>query len=130
MRAATSLNKHVGCPDYLALISDRAAQNGIPLEPPYVPKTFLALVAQQDPATAPYKAADTSNPFHGKKILVLSGAEDKLVPWSASKEFVDNLSVGPNGVKEVIVAPGVGHECTKDMVRQMAKFIWEKALAI
>ena len=61
---------------------------------------------------------------------MLSGAEDKLVPWSASKEIVDNLNVGPDGVKEVVVAPGVGHECTKDMVKTMSKFIWEKALSV
>ena len=126
----SQLSKRTGCPDYLALISERAAQNGIPLEPPYIPKTFLALVAQQDPATAPYTAADASNPFYGKKILVLSGEDDKLVPWSASEKFVDNLNVGPDGVKEVVVAPGVGHECTKDMVRAMSKFIWEKALSV
>ncbi|EPS93675.1 hypothetical protein FOMPIDRAFT_1135699 [Fomitopsis schrenkii] len=120
----------IGCPDYLALMSGRAAEKGIPFEPPYIPKTFLALVKQQDPATVPYKAADASNPFYGKKILVLSGAEDKLVPWSASKEFVDNLNVGPDGAKEVTVAPGVGHECTKEMVRNMSRFIWEKALGI
>lgn len=123
-------DEHTGCPDYLALMSGRAAEKGIPFEPPYIPKTFLALVKQQDPATVPYKAADASNPFYGKKILVLSGAEDKLVPWSASKEFVDNLNVGPDGAKEVTVAPGVGHECTKEMVRNMSRFIWEKALGI
>lgn len=123
-------DEHAGCPDYLALISIRATQKDIPFEPPYIPKSFRALVIEQDPATAPYKAADTSNPFYGKKILVLSGAEDKLVPWSASKDFVDNLNVGPDGAKEVIVAPGVGHECTKDMMREMSRFIWEKALSI
>ncbi|KZT73578.1 alpha/beta-hydrolase [Daedalea quercina L-15889] len=119
----------IGCPDYLALMSKRAALNGIPFEPPYIPKTFLSVVAQQDPSTALYKAADSSNPFYGKKVLVLSGGSDKLVPWTASKEFVDNLNVGPAGIKEVVVAPGVGHECTKDMVRAMSKFLWEQALA-
>ncbi|KAH9930068.1 Alpha/Beta hydrolase protein [Fomitopsis serialis] len=120
----------IGCPDYLGLMSDRAALNGIPFESPYIPQSFLTVVAQQDPATASYKAADSSNPFYGKKILVLSGADDKLVPWTASKEFVDNLNVGPEGAKEVIVAPGVGHKCTEDMVRAMSKFLWEQALGV
>ena len=118
-----------GCPDYLALLSERAAMNGIPFEPPYIPQTFLSIVSRQDAATAPYSAADSSNPFHGKKILVLAGAEDRMVPWSASKAFVDHLNVAPGGVKEVILEPGVGHECTKEMVRAMSKFIWEQALA-
>ena len=52
-----------------------------------------------------------------------------MVPWSASKTFVDRLDVGPDGLKEVILEQGVGHECTKEMVRVMSQFIWEQALA-
>lgn len=63
--------------------------------------------------------------FKGKRVRVLSGADDKLVPWTASKEFVEALDVGSNGVKEVTVYPGVGHEVTPDMVRDSAKFIGE-----
>ena len=103
--------------------------NGIPFEPPYIPQTFLSIVTQKDAVTAPYSTADSSNPLYGKKILVLAGAEDKMVPWSASKTFVDRLDVGPDGLKEVILEQGIGHECTKEMVRVMSQFIWEQALA-
>ncbi|PCH42540.1 alpha/beta-hydrolase [Wolfiporia cocos MD-104 SS10] len=119
----------IGCPDYVTLLKERAEKNGIPWEPPYIPKSLLDLIQSQDAASAPYRATDVSNPFLGKKILVLSGADDPLVPWTASKEFVDNLSVGKDGIKEVILAPGVGHKCTPEMVEAMSKFIWEQALS-
>lgn len=119
-----------GCPDYLALMSERAVLNGIPFGPPYIPQTFLCIISQQDAAAAPYSISDSFNPFYGKNILVLAGAEDKLVPWSASKAFVDDLTVGPDGAKEVILEPGVGHECTQEMVREMSRFIWERSLVV
>ncbi|KAF9818795.1 hypothetical protein IEO21_02575 [Rhodonia placenta] len=118
----------IGCPDYTALMTERAGLNGIPWEPPYIPRSLLDLIERYDPAAASYTVPDASNPFLGKKILVLSGGDDKLVPWSASKTFVDSLNVGLGGVKEVIVAPGVGHKCTREMVQAMSRFIWTEAL--
>ncbi|KAI0926415.1 hypothetical protein AcV5_008882 [Taiwanofungus camphoratus] len=117
----------IACPDYIALMSKRAKHNSVPWEPPYVPDSLLSLIKQHDAVAAPYTADDPSNPFLGKKVLVLSGADDKLVPFSAGKHFVDNLNVG-NGVKKVIVYPGVGHKCTPEMVQEMSKFIWKEAL--
>lgn len=69
------------------------------------------------------------NPFIGKKVLVLSGGADPLVPWSASQTFVDALQVGENGRKEVFLQDGVGHECTSEMVERLARFVWEEALS-
>ncbi len=91
------------CPDYLALMSRRARSHKLPVGPPYFPAFLLALIARADPCTAPYTAPDASNPFHGKKILVLSGQDDKKVPWTSAQTFVDGLNVGAHGVKEVIV---------------------------
>ena len=59
---------------------------------------------------------------------ILSGKEDTLVPWTSSDEVVRNLNVGATGVKKVIVYPGIGHECTQEMVIEMADFVWEHAL--
>ncbi|EMD33315.1 hypothetical protein CERSUDRAFT_87199 [Gelatoporia subvermispora B] len=118
----------IGCPDYLALMTDRAVKNGLSTGPPYFPDALVALVKKDDPASAPYTSTGAENPFLDKKVLVLSGGDDKLVPWAASQTFVDTLEVGPRGVKKVVVAPGVGHECTPDMVKEMAKFVWEEAL--
>ncbi|KAG6910101.1 hypothetical protein DXG01_013154 [Tephrocybe rancida] len=106
----------IGCPDYSKLIAYRANQTGVELVGRYYPNSFKSLVATLDPAAIIERG---SNPFRGKRILVLSGADDKLVPWTASEEFVtQNLDVGPTGVKKVSLYDGVGHECTEGMVLQ------------
>ncbi|KAI0667819.1 Alpha/Beta hydrolase protein, partial [Trametes maxima] len=122
----------IGCPDYLKLIAGRAAENGIvALAPPHFPASFVAYVRAHDPASASFTAGDSgANPFWGKKVLVLSGKEDVLVPWSASEAFVGALDVGERdgGVKEVVVEEGTGHACSEGMVRRAAGFVWEHAL--
>jgi len=65
-----------------------------------------------------------SNPFLNKRILVLSGAADKLVPWSASETFVNNLKVG-SGIKKVVLEDGAGHEVTAKMVEEASAFVWD-----
>ncbi|RPD54297.1 hypothetical protein L226DRAFT_616977 [Lentinus tigrinus ALCF2SS1-7] len=121
----------IGCPDYLALIVPRAEASKIPIEPPYFPKSFLEFVKTHDPVATPHTAdkRDT-NPFRGKKILVLSGKEDEVVPWAASKQFVEELDTGEEeeGVKEVFVEPGVGHTCSPKMVKMAVRFLWERVL--
>ncbi|KAI0683781.1 Alpha/Beta hydrolase protein [Cytidiella melzeri] len=119
----------IACPDYMKLITRRAKYSNIELAPPHFPDSLRLYIKRNDPAQAPYTASDESNPFWGKKILVLSGAEDPLVPFSYSEQFVTGLNVGPRGKKEVVIAPGVGHECTPEMVKQMASFVWEQALS-
>lgn len=120
----------IGCPDYLHLISRRAHASGIAFEPPYAPQSFVAHVQQHDPPSTPFTATDASNPFYNKKVLVLSGADDPLVPWESSDAFVRDLHVGPAGVKQVVVYPGVGHACTEEMVKATADFVWEHVLTI
>ncbi|CDO69097.1 hypothetical protein BN946_scf184992.g46 [Trametes cinnabarina] len=112
----------IACPDYLALMTRRAKFHKLPVGPPYFPKPLLDLIQRADPAAAPYTASDGSNPFLGKKILVLSGQDDKKVPWNtAAKHFVEGLNVGERGVKEVVVEPGVGHEFSPAMVKECAR---------
>lgn len=118
----------IACPDYMQLITNRARYSHIPLEPPYFTDSLRAYIERHDPARAPYTADDASNPFRGKKVLVLSGANDPLVPFKFSEAFVGGLNVGPGGVKKVVVQPGVEHECTPGMVKEMAEFIWEHCL--
>lgn len=118
----------IACPDYMKLITKRAKYSGVPLEPPYFTDSLRAYIEKHDPARAPYTAADASNPFWGKKVLVMSGGSDPLVPFTYSEEFVEGLNVGPEGVKKVIVQPGVQHECTPGMVKEMAEFIWDNCL--
>ena len=101
----------------------------MPVAPPYFPRSFLELVRRDDPAAAPHTGTDGErNPFVGKKILVLSGAADTVVPWAASEKFVGELEVGAGGVKEAIVEEGVGHTCSPQMVKEAVRFLWEHAL--
>lgn len=117
-----------GCPDYLTLISKRAKAHKLPFGPPHIPDSLVQVIKRADPVAAAYTASDESNPFLGKKILVLSGQKDKTVPWSTAKDFVDGLNVGEQGVKEVMVEPGVGHDFSPVMVKAAGRFIWEHAL--
>lgn len=118
----------IGCPDYLRLMRGRAMKQSIPITPPYFPQGLIELVNRKDPVAKAFDRADDSNPFLGKKILVLSGAVDKLVPWEASRNFVERLEVGPKGVKKVIVQEGVGHECTEEMLEEVSRFVAEEYL--
>jgi hypothetical protein len=111
-----------GCPDYLALIEQRAERLGIPRTPPYFPASLRALVRANDTVPA------TATAFAGKRILVLAGADDKLVPWETSRTFVEALDVGRGGRKVVMVVPGVKHEFTDGMREEVFHFFWEEAL--
>ncbi|KIK94544.1 hypothetical protein PAXRUDRAFT_33468 [Paxillus rubicundulus Ve08.2h10] len=112
----------IGCPDYTKLMSQRAERTGVPFIPPYYPPQLKAYVDAYDPASFPFRANDATNPFLGKRILVLSGAKDKLVPWTTSMEFVEGLEVG-DGVKKVVLEANAGHECTPAMVQEVALFV-------
>ncbi|KAF9226318.1 alpha/beta-hydrolase [Gyrodon lividus] len=114
----------IGCPDYTKLISQRAEYTGVPFTPPYYPPQLKSYVDAYDPASFPFRANDLTNPFLGKRILVLSGANDKLVPWTASKEFVEGLEVG-EGVKRVVLQENAGHECTPAMIQEASLFVSE-----
>ncbi|KAH9848431.1 Alpha/Beta hydrolase protein [Lenzites betulinus] len=131
----------IGCPDFLTLISARAAEHNLALAPPHFPAPLLAYVRARDPAATPHTAGAPAgaNPFRGKKVLVLCGAADALVPWKASERFVGELDVGEGeggegeggkegGVKEVWVEEGVGHRCSEGMVRRVGEFLWREAL--
>jgi len=118
----------IGCPDYISLMTQRAQRASVPFAPPAIPDSFLEYVKKNDPAQQPYKVTNQSNPFFGKKICVLSGGADTLVPWTSSKEFVEGLEVG-DGVKEVFVEEAAGHECTPAMVDKLAKFVWRMSLS-
>ncbi|KAI0318621.1 Alpha/Beta hydrolase protein [Amylostereum chailletii] len=121
----------IGCPDYLTLIQLRAdSALGLPLGPPYMPASLRAHIARADPSSGASAVSGASNPFFGKRILVLSGAEDGLVPWTASGAFVEGLEVGAEGRKEVMLMEGVGHEFTEGMRGELWRFVWEEALSV
>ena len=81
-------------------MEQRAEPLGVPRAPPYFPASLRALVRAHDTVAAPAAV------FVGKRVLVLSGAEDRLVPWEVSRAFVDARDVGRGGRKVVSVSPG------------------------
>ncbi|KAG5637971.1 hypothetical protein H0H81_002415 [Sphagnurus paluster] len=104
----------------------RGGQANVPLKRPRFPENFRVALQVLDP---PYLVRGGENPFLGKRILVLSSRDDKLVPWEASRQFVEEqLDVGRDGVKKVSLHEGVGHECTGAMIQEMAKFIVKHCL--
>jgi len=109
----------------------RAEKYGISLEgSEYLPDSLANFIRETDPAATAYREMDPDrNPFFGKKILVLSGGSDPLVPWDASEEFVKGLVVGDKGVKNKMVQPGAGHEFTPEMLVEMVKFLVDQVLS-
>lgn len=127
-----------GCPDPLALIERSAERHGVPLAPPYFPSSLRALICANANAAitttaTPGKPDGTSDHasasvYSGKSVLVLSGADDKIVPWEASRALVEAVDVGRSGRKEVVVVGGAKHELTEEMREEMFRFFWEEAL--
>jgi len=68
--------------------------------------------------------------IQGKKILVCSGGDDKVVPYRCAEQFLQFLknatrgwySAGNVSVEDILY-PGVGHECTDSMVKDTTRFI-------
>ncbi|KAK4154599.1 hypothetical protein C8A00DRAFT_42669 [Chaetomidium leptoderma] len=148
----------VGCPDYMNLLSDRArltklstysAQDegasflGSKDFPPslveackkFDPKAiFFGSSALQD-ARASGIADEVakqimSDRLRGKKFLLCSGGEDKLVPYRCSEPFMrwfkqaagswfkeENVSVDDR------IYPGIGHSFSADMITDSVQFI-------
>jgi hypothetical protein len=115
----------IGCPDYTALTKSRLAAN--PSSPPPIfPQTLQQLLLRTDPINSPHSSDDPSqNPFWTKKLLVLTGADDDVVPSALGDKFYQGLLVGPQGVKRRIIQDGVGHRCSREMIGRAAEFLWE-----
>jgi hypothetical protein len=66
----------------------------------------------------------------GKKVLVCSGGDDKLVPYHCSEPFMDFLKNATSGwykdgnvYIEDNVYPGVGHAYSEGMVKDTTRFV-------
>ena len=123
----------IGMPDYQKLLARRAQNNYVPNAPPTVPGSLRALIQRTDPAArGGHDAFDPRlNPFWGKKILICSGAEDKLVKWEYNDEFVKGLVVeepsGPRGEMNglrIFREEGTGHWVSEKMVTEAGQWIW------
>ncbi|TFK19693.1 alpha/beta-hydrolase, partial [Coprinopsis marcescibilis] len=118
----------IGCPDYLALMKHRTETSGVPMDAPFIPASLVETVQRNDPVFKRYSSEDGENPFLGKKILVMGGEVDRLVPWTASAEFVSKLVVGGGGSKRVEIFGGVGHSFVGEMKSALYEFVRETML--
>lgn len=122
---------NTGSPNYLILMWDRAGQYSSVLPspsegPPTFPKALIDLIQRTSPGRSP---SSGDSLVKGKKVLVLSGGADPLVPWKFSRQFVDELKASGQGKVEVIVEPEAKHEVTPTMVQNVVRFVWDEVLS-
>ncbi|CAD6585119.1 MAG: hypothetical protein CYPHOPRED_002971 [Cyphobasidiales sp. Tagirdzhanova-0007] len=116
----------LGCPSFRTLMRHRAGLSDLPFEPPYMPSSLESLLERVDPDSVACTSSNPAeNPFMGKKILVLLGEKDEVVPWECGKYFVERLEVGPKGKKKIVIEPGRGHETSSFMIAELVKWIVE-----
>ncbi|KAH8685900.1 Alpha/Beta hydrolase protein [Tricladium varicosporioides] len=146
----------IGCPDYMRLMSDRARLSKLPtytssdgtgfLNSKDFPRALISSTQKYDPKGIIFGTSDiSSNPsqseqkrireildtkLKGKRILVCSGGDDKLVPYHCAKpflEFLKNATTGwykdGNVQVEDNVYPGVGHAYSEGMVKDTVRFV-------
>uniref|UniRef100_L2FPI3 Uncharacterized protein n=1 Tax=Colletotrichum fructicola (strain Nara gc5) TaxID=1213859 RepID=L2FPI3_COLFN len=149
----------IGCPDYMALMSDRAQRSKLAtfsaedagasfLGSRDFPPDLVAACLRHDPkgilfgtgsvpTSAVAEAAEQQRlrglldaRVRGKKFLVCSGGDDKLVPYSKAKPFVDFFQEATRTwyadggvVFENIVYEGVGHAFSEGMIEDSCRFL-------
>jgi len=143
----------IGCPDYQRVMTHRAEKSRLEswtgedpessfLGSQHFPTGLLHILHRVDPTGFIYNSAKTDlerkqrlgKTLGGKKLLILSGGADKLVPYDSSKPFLDWLKTekpilqdGKESSMVVnmrdVVYEGVGHECTEEMVEELVTFV-------
>jgi hypothetical protein len=117
----------IGCPSYIELMEYRLKRSGLPLEPPYLPPSFLRILERDDPGTILRTTKEIPAILKEKHILVLAGAVDTLVPWTACTTFIAALQQQSNTI-QIKQYDGLGHiayhpEMMKDFCNWFIKFI-------
>lgn len=104
----------------------------------YDPKSLLFSTSEINstpdvPSQSQYRSI-LDRTIRNKRILVCSGADDKLVPYHCSEPFLQFLknATGPGGwykegnvYLEDIVYPGVGHAFSDGMLKDTVRFVNE-----
>ncbi|GAA6062521.1 hypothetical protein JCM10212_001571 [Sporobolomyces blumeae] len=123
----------IGSPSTLTLLSDRAQSlapclgGPLPVSGPFFPSTFVSLLDRVDPSNLPIEST-----WKGKKVLVLSGQDDELVPFEkgGTSAFVERLRTEAGLDRlDVWVQPNTGHACTPEMMARSTEFVWKHGLS-
>lgn len=115
----------IGSPDYASLLEGRAKKSGLSLTAPHWPHSLDALVRTCDPVNLP---ADL---WMGKRILVVCGGQDKLVPVreGGTEAFVTSLRAAGMGDRiRLQVEETAGHEVTRTMLGWVADWLLDVVL--
>ncbi|CAO3591417.1 unnamed protein product [Absidia cylindrospora] len=100
----------VGAADFIGLLQDRLKEGGFPAE--YLPERFCAMVRLH------YEGLGAR--LMSKKVLLINGGNDTLVPARYNDDLVNILKNGEGASSEYntwarIVVPGVGHAWSPEM---------------
>lgn len=112
-----------------------------------IPEGLRKLIQQEGPMACEFGGSEKeSNPYLGRRIMVVAGSKDKrtyslvwtivcrnrligryavaVVPYAPyTKDFMDKLVVGEVGAKETLILEGAGHEMTPEGDEQIGEFI-------
>ncbi|ELU40460.1 alpha/beta hydrolase family domain-containing protein [Rhizoctonia solani AG-1 IA] len=119
---------NIGSPDFLEIATARNNLTGLPLVSSYMTSVTRNHILKNDPVSCRRNSL-RPDPFMNKHILALAGAQDGMIPFTATRQFLDRINVGPIGTKRLIIQQGVGHQCTREMVIEMAELVWAVALS-
>ncbi|KAG8700738.1 hypothetical protein FRC08_004474 [Ceratobasidium sp. 394] len=117
----------IGSPDFLDIVTQRSNSGALPLVSSYIPSSIRGHIIKHDPVSRKRNVLQ-ERVFMNKHILALAGAQDGMIPLLATRSFLDRIDVGPAGTKRLVIQQGVGHQCTKEMVKEMAELVWKVAL--
>ncbi|KUI58443.1 hypothetical protein VP1G_05722 [Cytospora mali] len=147
----------IGCPDFQFLMKDRARLSKLStydkdtkgadfLGSKDFPPALVSQCAQFDPkgivfgthhvVEAPSEKQQAKyrkildKHVKGKKLLMTTGGDDKLVPWRCSEPFTKFFTSAADGwykdsglVVDNRIYAGIGHECSPDMVVDAVRFV-------
>ncbi|CAE6474047.1 unnamed protein product [Rhizoctonia solani] len=117
----------LGSPDFLDIATSRSLTH-FPLLSSCMTHETREYILKHDPISRP-TSPERPNPFLNKQILAIVGAQDSMMPILPTRQFLNRIDVGPLGTKKLVIQEGVGHQCTQEMIVQMAEFVWDVALA-
>ncbi|QRV74731.1 hypothetical protein RhiJN_02746 [Ceratobasidium sp. AG-Ba] len=123
-----SLESLKGSPDFLDIATYRSnAAPVVPLVSSLISSSTRNHIIRHDPVSR-RRTPSQEILFTNKHVLALAGAQDGIVSLLATRTFLDRIDVGPDGTKRLVIQQGVGHQCTREMIKEMADLVWKVAL--
>lgn len=109
----------VGCADYLSLMKLRyKLVYGLEWDTPHQVISFDSLVnSNLVKLLEKFDSVNRIDQFNHKKLLMIFGEKDNLVPLEASQPFLDKVNVN------VFIEAGVGHLLTDTMKLKLQSFL-------